>query len=68
MQEQDRMFSANARGQKFLKRGGGVGGGNVPSLDYGSRKHDRKSIRSSSDQTRGAKKGIRELIVDHLKN
>ncbi len=33
-------------------------------MEYGQ----KKPRRSASDQTRGGKKGIRELIVDHLKN
>jgi len=54
-----------------LKRGGGVGGGNVPTAGYG-KPQERKNIRSSSDNARNGSpsqpKGIRALIVDHLKS
>ncbi len=54
-----------------MKRGHGVGGGNVPTAGYGKSK-DRKNLRSSSDKARSGspnqKKGIRALIVDHLKS
>lgn len=70
---EDRAWSANTRGQGgFLKRGGGVGGGNVPSTNYGRVKQSRQGFRSSSDNARSGspnhKKGIRALIVDHLKS
>lgn len=54
-----------------MKRGDGVGGGNVPSAGYG-KPQERKNIRSSSDNARNGSpsqpKGIRALIVDHLKS
>lgn len=54
-----------------MKRGHGVGGGNVPSAGYGKNK-DRRNARASSDNARSGspnqKKGIRALIVDHLKS
>ena len=69
---EDRAWSAHTRGQGgFLKRGHGVGGGNVPSAGYGKSK-DRRQMRSSSDNARSGspnqRKGIRALIVDHLKS
>jgi len=48
----DRAWSAHTRGQGgFLKRGHGVGGGNVPTAGYGKSK-DRRNLRSSSDNAR----------------
>jgi hypothetical protein len=70
--KEDRAWSAHNNGA-FLKRGGGVGGGNVPSTTYGRIKSNRQGGgRNNSDNARsgspGQKKGIRALIVDHLKS
>lgn len=40
--EQDRSWSAS-RGQTFLKRGGGIGGGNIPEVEIGGRANRGKS-------------------------
>jgi hypothetical protein len=63
--EEDRNWSAAQRGQGFLKRGGGVGGGNLPDMGFGKVKNQR----SPSDKSKShGRKGIRDLIIDHLKS
>lgn len=59
---QERGLSAAARsGKQFLKRGGGIGGGNMPAMDI------VKSSKQERPRSSQPKKGIRELIIDHLK-
>ncbi len=63
LDEKKRGTSAVARsGKTFLKRGGGIGGGNMPSMDV------IQPVKAERPKSSLARKGIRELIVDHLKS
>lgn len=53
-------------GKNFLKRGGGVGGGNIPTMEIGRSKERLGFERPRSSQP-AKKQGIRDLIIDHLK-
>jgi len=41
--QQDRNWSAASRGQGFLKKNGGLGGGNIPHTEIGGLKNRQKS-------------------------
>lgn len=64
MLEQEKNWSGAARSTSFLKRGGGIGGGNIPDMPVERSKKQYQQSRSKS----ASRKGIKELIVDHLKS